>query len=195
MGRAVLGLTEHPDAARSRRPLHELVPRLHQFGFGGGGGGGRPRLRCPPRLTPARRSAAPLLRRAPRRPLGAPRPPPPPDHPLRLPLELPPPRARLRRPPRRGPAGCTTAWCAPACLHAAVAAVERPDKGLELHAAALRRALLLADIFAGNIIVTFYAACGRRAQGVRRDARAGCHLGIVDEREMWPVWCQSFTRK
>ncbi|RLN36339.1 pentatricopeptide repeat-containing protein [Panicum miliaceum] len=55
----------------------------------------------------------------------------------------------------------------PFALHAAVAAGERPVKGLELHAAALRRGLLLADVFAGNTLVTFYAACGRRAQGVR----------------------------
>ncbi|PUZ63412.1 hypothetical protein GQ55_3G066400 [Panicum hallii var. hallii] len=58
----------------------------------------------------------------------------------------------------------------PFALHAAAAAVaagERPDKGLELHAAALRRGLLLADVFAGNTLVTFYAACGRAADARR----------------------------
>ncbi|KAG8050997.1 hypothetical protein GUJ93_ZPchr0009g529 [Zizania palustris] len=34
------------------------------------------------------------------------------------------------------------------------------DKGVELHAAALRRGHL-ADVFTGNTLVTFYAACGR----------------------------------
>ncbi|CAD6333069.1 unnamed protein product [Miscanthus lutarioriparius] len=67
----------------------------------------------------------------------------------------------------------------PFALHAAAAAVaqgKHPAKGAELHAAALRRGLLLADVFAGNTLVTFYAARGRRAQGVRRDAGAGRRL-------------------
>jgi len=57
----------------------------------------------------------------------------------------------------------------PFALHAAaaVAAGERPDKGLELHAAALRRGLLIADVFAGNTLVTFYAARARAADARR----------------------------
>ncbi|CAD6271435.1 unnamed protein product [Miscanthus lutarioriparius] len=59
----------------------------------------------------------------------------------------------------------------PFALHAAAAAVvaeaEHPAKGAELHAAALRRGLLLADVFAGNTLVTFYAACGRAADARR----------------------------
>lgn len=58
----------------------------------------------------------------------------------------------------------------PFALHAAAAAVaqaEHPAKGAELHAAALRRGLLLADVFAGNTLVTFYAVCGRAADARR----------------------------
>jgi pentatricopeptide repeat protein len=60
----------------------------------------------------------------------------------------------------------------PFALHAAAAAAavaegEHTAKGLELHAAALRRGLLLSDVFAGNTLVTFYAACGRAADARR----------------------------
>ncbi|XP_051185375.1 pentatricopeptide repeat-containing protein At1g18485 [Lolium perenne] len=48
----------------------------------------------------------------------------------------------------------------PFALHAAAAAAEaHPAKGLELHAAALRSGHL-ADVFAGNTLVAFYAARG-----------------------------------
>ncbi|KAL6905848.1 hypothetical protein ACP4OV_003449 [Aristida adscensionis] len=59
----------------------------------------------------------------------------------------------------------------PFALHAAAAAAAagegHPAKGLELHAAALRRGLLLGDVFAGNTLLTFYAACGRAGDARR----------------------------
>uniref|UniRef100_A0A0D9VUV9 Pentatricopeptide repeat-containing protein n=1 Tax=Leersia perrieri TaxID=77586 RepID=A0A0D9VUV9_9ORYZ len=72
----------------------------------------------------------------------------------------------------------------PFALHAAAAAVADNkgtvyrDKGLELHAAALRRGHL-ADVFAGNTLVAFYAACGG---GRACDARR-----VFDEMPSWDV--------
>ncbi|KAL6641676.1 hypothetical protein ACP70R_019857 [Stipagrostis hirtigluma subsp. patula] len=59
----------------------------------------------------------------------------------------------------------------PFALHAAAAGATageaHPAKGLELHAAAIRRGLLLGDVFAGNTLVTFYAACGHAGDAQR----------------------------
>jgi pentatricopeptide repeat protein len=47
----------------------------------------------------------------------------------------------------------------PFALHAAAAAEDHRAKGLELHASAIRHGRL-ADVFTGNTLVAFYAACG-----------------------------------
>uniref|UniRef100_A0A0E0J8M6 Pentacotripeptide-repeat region of PRORP domain-containing protein n=1 Tax=Oryza nivara TaxID=4536 RepID=A0A0E0J8M6_ORYNI len=55
----------------------------------------------------------------------------------------------------------------PFALHAAAAAVAfAEDKGLELHASALRRGHL-ADVFTGNTLLAFYAACGKACDARR----------------------------
>ncbi|KAK3139642.1 hypothetical protein QOZ80_5AG0386870 [Eleusine coracana subsp. coracana] len=83
-------------------------------------------------------------------------------------MEFPLPRALFRLPPCRGPAGLQPHSVRPDdrtfpfALHAAAAGAAAKDhriKGLELHAAVIRRGHL-ADVFTGNTLVAFYAAFG-----------------------------------
>jgi hypothetical protein len=79
----------------------------------------------------------------------------------------------------------------PFALHAAATAAAdadaHPAKGLELHAAALRTGLL-ADVFAGNTLVAFFAACGSTLTRARQGRRLLVR-GTPSCRLSWPTRC------